>query len=468
MGPRSSPSKSSNPTPDRKEFRKSLEQTSFQNPAPTSSVAAAVRLSIPRSQPVPIDAKPPPLQLQSIHPDLSSSTPSRLSVKDLVNQIECIDKGPRSRSSTLPNPNSPYKVSHADSEVSTAFTIFSEPPVGRPEPLSELTSLLICSGPYDKLISKEYIKSASSSLANSPQSLASDSLNNFLYEAPPTDPATVSNGLTTPTIWPFSGLSSSEDKLDGPSEPENDDGLNESMVTDSPPGKLSEYEMSQEVAEDLEPPSISKKAAKKRKLFRLFRKSKSSDKHSKSSNAKIRSKSDMSPNVIRSGANPQFKVRSMSENDEGRSLRRSYTLLTADITAKYAKKKHSHLIEAKISEYATANGTHHSPPSASSELVATAQLVATPPAELSAESFQKSLYCNQLKYKLRSAMQNIHTPLSVGPVELCQRTGECDTRYQLILLTQHALQRSRWKQDSMEMALLTEILNMVEPLSNEL
>ncbi len=94
----------------------------------------------------------------------------------------------------------------------------------------------------------------------------------------------------------------------------------------------------------------------------------------------------------------------------------------------------------------------------------------TPPAEMTPLTFKHSLFCNQLKYKLRSALQNIHTPLTLCPsiLQLQEDHTHSNTRYQLILLIQHSLQHFRWRQDDMEVALLSEILRMVEPLPNEL
>ena len=100
---------------------------------------------------------------------------------------------------------------------------------------------------------------------------------------------------------------------------------------------------------------------------------------------------------------------------------------------------------------------------------------ATPPAEMTPLTFKQSLFCNQLKYKLRSALQNIHVPLALNPTlnsafqQLHLKDGlNLDARYQLILLIQHALQRTQWMQDDMETALLTEVLRMVEPLPSSL
>lgn len=96
---------------------------------------------------------------------------------------------------------------------------------------------------------------------------------------------------------------------------------------------------------------------------------------------------------------------------------------------------------------------------------------ATPPAEMTPLTFKQSLFCNQLKYKLRSALQNIHTPLHLSHAlqQLQLENGfNFDARYHLLLLIQHSLQRSQWQQDDIETALLTEILRMVEPLPNNL
>ena len=94
---------------------------------------------------------------------------------------------------------------------------------------------------------------------------------------------------------------------------------------------------------------------------------------------------------------------------------------------------------------------------------------ATPPADMTPLTFKQSLFCSQLKYKLRSALQNIHTPLDLSHTlqQLQLQNGyNMDTRYQLILLIQQAMQRTLWQQKGLETALLTEILRMVEPLSD--
>ena len=181
------------------------------------------------------------------------------------------------------------------------------------------------------------------------------------------------------------------------------------------------------------------------------------------------------------------KPRSGSENDildAGFPVKRSYTMLTDHITKKYQKK----ILDKLRPDTATPSGSgmnDNSPLSPVRELPREederdAALVRsggkeivdlTPPSKMSPPRYRRSLYCDQLKYKLRAALQNIHTPLSLSPIyhQLCvDDDAKCDSRYQLILLIQHALQRSRWRHDVMEIALLAELLKMIEPLPNEL
>lgn len=183
------------------------------------------------------------------------------------------------------------------------------------------------------------------------------------------------------------------------------------------------------------------------------------------------------------------KPRSVSENDAvdqgatGYPVKRSYTMLTNHITNKYKKKvldklrtdsgassgsgvsETSPLSPVRESAYEEERDTVQ----ASGSVRGMADL--TPPSKMSPPRYRGSLYCDQLKYKLRAALQNIHTPLSLSPIYLQLRVDDdakCDSRYQLILLIQHALQRSRWRHDVMEIALLTELLKMIDPLPNEL
>ena len=182
------------------------------------------------------------------------------------------------------------------------------------------------------------------------------------------------------------------------------------------------------------------------------------------------------------------KPRSASQNDvlddvPGYPVKRSYTMLTDHITKKYQKK-----VLDKIRADSSGSGGMSE---ASSTLSPVKESLReeedggsvkngggregvdflTLPSKMSPLRYRRSLYCDQLKYKLRAALQNIHTPLSLSPIylQLCvDDDAKCDSRYQLILLIQHALQRSRWRHDVMEIALLTELLRMIEPLPNEL
>ena len=185
------------------------------------------------------------------------------------------------------------------------------------------------------------------------------------------------------------------------------------------------------------------------------------------------------------------KPRSVSQNDilddvPGHPVKRSYTMLTDHITKKYQKK-----VLDKIRADSSGSGGMSE---ASSTLSPVKESLREeedggsvqnglgrvgregvdffmPPSKMSPLRYRRSLYCDQLKYKLRAALQNIHTPLSLSPIylQLCvDDDAKCDSRYQLILLIQHALQRSRWRHDVMEIALLTELLRMIEPLPNEL
>ncbi len=168
--------------------------------------------------------------------------------------------------------------------------------------------------------------------------------------------------------------------------------------------------------------------------------------------AKPRSQSEFSPQPTeRSSSTP-------SPPAVGYVKRRSYTMLTGHITAKYQA-----LDARQKSEQAPVKRGGGSFKARSYESVKLSV------AEMSPERFRKTLYCAQLQYKLRFALQNIHTPLTTSPVylQLCaDEDSMCDSRYQLITLVHHALQRSKWRHDAMEIALLTEILRMVEPLPN--
>lgn len=143
--------------------------------------------------------------------------------------------------------------------------------------------------------------------------------------------------------------------------------------------------------------------------------------------------------------------------------RRSYTLLTGHITAKYARKRKS----ASVTNIDTKTSTESPKKDTTDQKYESVAEVMV----MSAAKFKRTLYMDQLTYKLRVALHGIHTPLSSNPVylQLCvDEDSMCDSRYQLMTLLQNALRRSRWQHCDMELALLTELLRMVEPLPNAL
>ena len=489
-------------------------QSSTVDIATTPSSAVSQPVNISRQRPFKLCPLPPHL------PDLASSSPGRVSVKDLVNQLEGNDEVmSRTRSNTLPPPRSPSTSAFARELMSEGGTpMFSCSPVKGKwvDPVPMLSPVLqedavasedgddpvINSSGYDKLTSKNrpYIASASSSLTNSPLS-PGDALVGFAYEpSDKTTPPFISNGTATPTIMSNSvsalGESSHDQHDQSTLKPGHMD--TPSPVEDLPNGKnlaesletVDESELLLSQAEDPIPSSTPKKATKKKRMFRLFRRHKSTDVAAKGDietdlAPKPRSKSEIGSKAVLvalAESDSKGKVRSKSEHESldepGQSRfrkRRSYTLLTGDITAKYSAleaKRKSTQLKANVTETSKSNDPQPPVVENSDQVRKTLERFdSIPPAEMSPKSFQKSLYCDQLKYKLRAALQNMHTPLSLSPVYLqlsVDEDSKCDTRYQLILLIQHSLQRSRWKHDSMEIALLTEILKMVEPLSNEL
>ena len=157
-----------------------------------------------------------------------------------------------------------------------------------------------------------------------------------------------------------------------------------------------------------------------------------------------------------------------------RKARRSYTILVKDITDKYAMGSR-HKSKGSATNTTTTDSRTSSPSSAgvlqANDSKSSYQDVRSAVARMSPARFSRSLYCSQLQYKLRVALQGIHTPLSTSPVylQLCaDEDSKCDSRYHLVTLLQGALQRSKWQHDDMEIALLTESLRMVEPLPNQL
>ena len=128
---------------------------------------------------------------------------------------------------------------------------------------------------------------------------------------------------------------------------------------------------------------------------------------------KRRSKSELSPQPVDETSNLPPK---------SYKKRRSYTMLTGHITAKYAaleaRRKSEPLEGIPKKRKEVSNLKYEN---------VTCSIVEMTPA-----SFRKSLYCHQLMYKLRSALQNIHTPLSTSPIymQLCvDEDSMCDPRY---------------------------------------
>ena len=212
---------------------------------------------------------------------------------------------------------------------------------------------------------------------------------------------------------------------------------------------------------------------KKKKKWRIFKKRKSVEEQV---DGKYRSKSD-APRQLHKVDFRDQQPRSLShhvDGDGGVARRRRqdcYTLYMQDYTDKLEEqKKHSpsHR-EGGPSTALPGNGGEGVDLASTNDDLDRGE--ATPPAEMSSLDFKKSLYCHQLKFKLRSALQNIHSSLSMSHahVQLQEVMGVASrVRYQLILLLQRALQRRQWMQQDMETALLSEIMRMVEPLPNEL
>ena len=176
---------------------------------------------------------------------------------------------------------------------------------------------------------------------------------------------------------------------------------------------------------------------------------------------KRRSRSELSPPAREE---EREEDKELEESPRARyKYRRSYTLLTGHITAKYARKKKTASV-ATIDSKSSTESPKKDAVDQKYESVAEVIVMSVP-------KFKRTLYIDQLKYKLRVALHGIHTPLSSNPVylQLCaDEDSMCDSRYQLMTLLQNALRRSRWQHNDMELALLTELLRMVEPLPNAL
>ena len=339
-------------------------------------------------------------------------------------------EGGRLRANTMPTPTNP---SDAESERGASLSSWS-PVKGACFPRGGLDSMEEEDpvNPYDRLEAREvYIPSSSSSVTTSPLSPSPPGLSK----------------MDMPTIVTSSEEASgeaSDDKKVGVVSEQLSDGRG-----DSPEGAGSEGSLSKET--ETEPT----KKSKKRKKFWPFRKHKSVEVDKKE--RKSRSERERGSKVKSEAA--VTKSRSQSDHgvleDGGSQVRkrRSYTLLTGHITAKYAANARKQVAQAKAG-----SSNPLTLPSIRPKRVE--RFDSLPPAEMSPDEFHKSLYCDQLKYKLRSSLMNTHTPLTLSE--------EADTRYQLVLLTQQSLQRARWRHEVMEVSLLSELLRMIEPLSNEL
>ena len=339
-------------------------------------------------------------------------------------------EGGRLRANTMPTPISPAGV---ESEGGTSLNSWS--PVkgvwfrgGGLESMEEEDPV----NPYDRLVAKEvYVPSSSSSVTTSPLS--------------PSPPGLVK--MDMPAIVTSSEEASgevSDDKKVGVVTEQPSDGRGE-----SPEGAGSEGSLSKEAETE------QTKKSKKRKKFWPFRKHKSVEVDKKE--RKSRSESERGSGVKSEAA--VTKGRSQSEHgvleDGGSQVkkRRSYTLLTGHLTAKYAANARKQVAQATAGSPALL-------PLPTIRPKRVERFDSLPPAEMSPDEFHKSLYCDQLKYKLRSSLMNTHTPLTLSE--------GADTRYQLVLLTQQSLQRARWRHEVMEVSLLCELLRMIEPLSNDL
>lgn len=231
----------------------------------------------------------------------------------------------------------------------------------------------------------------------------------------------------------------------------------------------------QEAEEDGGSPQMEGEKQRKKKKWRLFKKRKSTEE--KVLGKVGRSQSD-APSEVQS-VERRDKIRSVSSDaflGTGGGRRRKmdrYTIYMQDYSAKLEERKKMSPQRNVGERLSTSRGGIDDVDRASTDDgLEDRTISATPPAEMTPLTFKQSLFCNQLKYKLRSALQNIHTPLTLNHAYQHLQLGDngfnFDTRYQLILLIQHALQQTQWRQDDMESALLTEILRMVEPLPNEL
>ena len=168
----------------------------------------------------------------------------------------------------------------------------------------------------------------------------------------------------------------------------------------------------------------------------------------------------------RSRSEVPLSPREEEEDESPRAIhrnRRSYTMLTGHITAKYAAKKKAESVRNANRKSSTETPKKDAvDPKVDQQYESVAEVTAMSPAK-----FKRTFYNSQLKYKLRVALQGVHAPLSNNPVYL-QQCADKDCSCQLTLLLQTALRHSRWQHSEMETALLTELLKMVDPMPQEL
>jgi len=233
-------------------------------------------------------------------------------------------------------------------------------------------------------------------------------------------------------------------------------------------------------------PGLSSDRKKKKKKWRLFKKRKSTEDRKYvagedgeevvDGEAKFRSHSDAPHQALKVEFREHHQPRSQSHRLDGgggvarKNRQDCYTLYMQDYSDKLEEQKK---LSPSHSEAISTAGMEGEGPTV--DLASTNDDLdrgdATPPAEMSPSDFKKSVYCHQLKFKLRSALQNIYTTFSSSHALIQVHNGggvAKDVRYQLILLLQGALEHRYWMQQDMETALISEIMRMVEPLPNEL
>ena len=246
----------------------------------------------------------------------------------------------------------------------------------------------------------------------------------------------------------------------------------EGVSTGSSMENLLDMEGAEMVKEIGGSPAQSKKFKRLRKLRDRLRRRKGVEVRERKPRSKSMTKEKSAEDVEatmdlqkrRSRSEVPLSPREEEEEESPRAIhrnRRSYTMLTGHITAKYAAKKKAESARNRKSSAETPKKDAVDP-KVDQQYESVAEVTAMSPAK-----FKRTFYNNQLKYKLRVALQGVHAPLSNNPVYL-QQCADKDSSCQLTLLLQTALRHSRWQHSEMETALLTELLKMVDPMPNEL